>query len=145
MKRPSPKGACLSLLMLVGGLAFVATMITVVVAVGIWPGEAKLTAPLFCPDDRPDAFVVSDSYSVHPGETSYEFTLYCMGSRGEVTDVGFFRPLAVLTLGHALLIVAVIAALILVLRARRARRPPAGTIPEFPDPIVSTVTPDDAV
>lgn len=124
MKRPTMKAGCLGGLLVLGVLAFVSVMITTIVAVAIWPGEAKLTAPLFCPDDKPDAFVVEDSYSVRPGETSYEFTLYCMGPRGEATDAGFFRPLAVLTLGHAVLVVGLVAASVLLVRRRRARLAP---------------------
>jgi hypothetical protein len=104
---------------MVGVLAFVAVMVTTVLTVAIWPGEAKLTAPLFCADDLPEAYVVVDSYSIQPGETSYDFSLYCLGPRGEVEDVGFLRPCAVLTLGHAGLIVGLVGVLRLGLRCRR--------------------------
>jgi hypothetical protein len=122
---------CVGLLIAFGILVFVASMMTVLIAVAIWPGEAKLTAPLFCPDDQPDAFVVVDSYSVQPGETSYNFTLYCMGPRGEVTDVGFFLPCLVLTIGHALLVLLVVGGLVLWLRRRNARRPIGGPDVQF--------------
>jgi hypothetical protein len=118
---PSVRRACLGLSVALGILLFVSSMTTVLVTVAIWPGEAKLTAPLFCPDDKPDAYVVVDSYSVQPGETSYNFTLNCMGPRGEVEDMGFFWPCAVLTAGHAALIVLVVGLLVLRRRSRRAR------------------------
>lgn len=118
-KSRSPRGACLGITALVAVLVFTAFMVTIIVTVGIWPGEAKLTAPLFCPDDKPDAFVVVDSYSVQPGETSYNFSLYCMGSRGQVDEIGFFQPAAVLTVGHAALIVVLVGLPILLGRRRR--------------------------
>jgi hypothetical protein len=75
-RRPVARRSCLGGLTLLGILGFVAFMTTVLLTVTIWPGEAKLTAPLFCGDDTPEAFVVVDRYSVQPGETSYNFSLY---------------------------------------------------------------------
>ena len=75
----SPVGCLVGL----GILAFTAIMTTVIVTVGIWPGEAKLVAPILCPDDRPDPFVVADSHQVSPVETSSTCTLYSMGPRGD--------------------------------------------------------------
>jgi hypothetical protein len=123
LRRSRPTRGCLAVGALLGVLAFVSVIGTIIVT-AIWPGEMKLTGPLFCPDDRPDAYVVVDSYSPVPGETHYEFTLYCMGPRGEVTDAGYLRPMAALTLFHALLVVALVIAFILWLRLRlrRARR-----------------------
>jgi hypothetical protein len=135
-QRPSTGGCLIG----VGVLAFAAVMTTCILTIGIWPGEAKLTAPLLCPDDRPDAFVVADTYSVRPGETSTNFTLYCMGPRGETTEVGFFVPFLLLTLLHG----AIILGLVFLLGARGAARrrrqggevalepPPPG--PEVPVP-----------
>ncbi|HEY7072480.1 MAG TPA: hypothetical protein VH479_20300 [Acidimicrobiales bacterium] len=111
-------------LVLVGIVAFFALMTTIVVAGAIWPGEAKLTAPLFCPDDKPDAFVVVDRYHPGPGETAYDFSLYCMGPRGQTEEIGWFRPSAVLTLVHALLLVAGVGGLVLLVRRRSRGRPP---------------------
>ena len=111
-------------LALVGILAFFALMTTIVVAGAIWPGEAKLTAPLFCSDDKPDAFVVVDRSNPAPGETVYNFSLYCMGERGQTEEIGWLRPNLVLTLGHALLIVALVGGLVLLVRRRPRRRPP---------------------
>lgn len=118
----SVRGGCLGILVLFAIVAFVAFMMTIIVTVAIWPGEAKLTAPLFCTDDKPNAFVVVDSYSVQPGETSYNFSLYCMGSRGQVDEIGFFWPTAVLTIGHAAIIVGLVVILIPIGLRRRATR-----------------------
>jgi len=122
--RPPALRGCLGLSVILGILAFAASMTTIILFFAIWPGEAKLTAPLFCPDDKPDAFVVTDTYSAQPGETSTTFTLYCMGARGDVDDVGVGRPFLVLTLGHAVLIVGV-TVLAIQLFIRRKRTAPA--------------------
>jgi hypothetical protein len=122
VNRPSPGKACLGLGVIGGILAFSASMLTIILFFGIWPGEAKLTASLFCPADHPDAFVVTDTYSAQPGETSTTFSLYCMGPRGEVKDVGIGGTFFVLTLGHAVLIVAAAVLGIVLFRQRRTRR-----------------------
>lgn len=89
---------------MVAALTFVAVMTTIVITIAIWPGEAKLTAGLLCPDAMPDAFVVSDTYNPAPGETVTNFTMYCMGPRGDVEDVGFGRPFWLLVLAHGLIL-----------------------------------------
>lgn len=119
-RRLRGRSGCLVAAAVLGGLAFVAGILTLIVT-AIWPGEAKLTAPLFCPDDTPDAFVVVDSHSDGTGETSYNFTLYCMGSRGEVVSQGWSGPFFLLMAAHAALIVVVPLGLLLLLRARRRR------------------------
>jgi hypothetical protein len=96
----------------------------------VWQGEATLTAPLFCPDDKPDAFVVLDKQRITPGETAYDFSLYCMGRRGEVHEVGFFRPVAVLMVAHTVLVVALAGVLVV---ARRPRRAAADAAPRRDD------------
>jgi len=116
------KRGCLAAGAALGVLAFAAFMTTIIVTIGIWPGEAKLTAPLYCSSDMPDAYVVVDSYSVQPGETSYNFSLYCMGPKGEIDEIGFFWPCVVLTLGHAALIVLVVGFFVVRRRTRRRRR-----------------------
>lgn len=120
-RRPTARGCVIGAAALSGVLLFCATMLTVIVTIGIWPGELKLTAPLFCTDTQPDVFVVADTSSVRPGETTTNFTMYCMGPRGDTTNVGFFRPAAALTAGHAVLVVVVLG-LIVVRGSRRAAR-----------------------
>lgn len=120
--RGPKRGGCLvSGLITLGIALFVASMMTVIIAVAIWPGEAKLTAPLLCPDDQPDAFVVADTTQVQPGESTTNFTMYCMGERGDVTDRGFALPFAVLTAFHLGLLVLLVGVLSVrgVLRQRR--------------------------
>ncbi len=88
---------------------FLAMMLTVLISVAIWPGEMKLLAPLFCTDAQPDAFVVTDSYQVTPGETSYNFSMYCMGPRGDVTNVGVWKPYGTLFGIHLIISFGIIA------------------------------------
>jgi hypothetical protein len=123
---------CGARLLLLGVLTFVGVIFTVIVTIGIWPGEAKLTAPLFCPDDKPDVYVVTDSYSVRPGETSYNFTLYCMGPRGEIANQGFFQPFVVLALAHTALIAVVVIASINIHHYRKTRRARSDASPLAP-------------
>lgn len=104
-----------------GVLLFASGMVTILTTMAIWPGEAKLTAPLLCDDARPDPYVVRDTYSVQPGETSMTFTLYCVGPRGDHDEVGWFRPFMVLWAAHTALLVGLIGAL--VVRRRLRRRP----------------------
>lgn len=100
VKRPG----CLGLAVVLGILMFLSGILTVTMAFAIWPGEMKLTASLFCDEDKPDAYVVSDTYSSQPGETSTSFTLYCMGPRGQVTDEGLGGPFLVLWAAHTVLL-----------------------------------------
>lgn len=85
-----PGRVLLALAILLGVSAFTASMLMV-----IYPGSFKLTAPLLCPTDQPDPFVVRYSYQTSDG-TSTNFTLFCMGERGQFTEVGTWRPLALL-------------------------------------------------
>ncbi len=106
-------------------LLFSGTILTTLLAVAIWPGEVKLVAPLFCSDAQPDAFVVSDTYSTQPGETTTNFTLYCMGPNGDATDKGFLLPFlatVVLNIG-ALIAIGVVMGVINRLRGRGRTRP----------------------
>ncbi|MGW4245186.1 hypothetical protein, partial [Nocardia sp. NPDC004722] len=74
-----------------------AGLLTTVIPVAIWPGEAKLTAPLFCSPPYTEPMVVSDTFHDSEG-TSTNYTLYCVGSRGDLTDEGFALPMLVLFL-----------------------------------------------
>ena len=99
------------------------TMIPTILLTVIWPGEAKLTAPLFCSDARPEAFVVTDTYSDGTGETATNFTMYCVGPRGDADDIGWAKPFLVLSVVHTLLLLAVIGVLVWRRRRRPTRRP----------------------
>jgi hypothetical protein len=135
--KPTSRKGCVFLVVTIGALLLGGIIVTSIVTMAIWPGEAKLTAPLFCPDDKPDAYVVVDTYSYRPGETSYNYSLYCVGPRGEVQDVGWLKPAGVLTAAHAALILVVSVALI-GRAGRRRRRPSPGQV------VVPAPTPVDA-
>lgn len=85
----------------------------------IWPGQAKLFAPLFCDAIRPDPFVVSDTYSSGTGETATNFTMYCVGERGDHVDIGWLRPYLAMVAAHVVVLTASI--LLITLWARSAR------------------------
>ena len=119
-RRPS----ALAVVVLVGVLLFTSLMVTIIVSMAIWPGEATLTAPILCDDARPDAYVVRDTYSYRPGETSMTFTLYCMGPRGDYDEVGWMAPTLVLWVGHTVLIGALGVVLVAVIARRRAAAAP---------------------
>ncbi|MBC7301642.1 MAG: hypothetical protein H5T78_11865 [Nocardia sp.] len=101
-----------------------AAFLTILIAVAIWPGEAQLTAPLFCAPPATEPMVVSDTFHDAEG-TSTNYTLYCVGDRGVVTDAGFALPMLVLFGAHVL----ILGALLLVGTLISA----AGTRPEVQD------------
>ena len=81
-----------------------------------------------------DPFVVADTHNPHPGETVTNFTLYCMGPRGDATDHGFMGPFLATALlnGIVLLLVAVVLTLLIRRRMRARVRPlvePTGLAP----------------
>lgn len=112
---------------LVPGVLFGLVMVLPFVAVlaVVWPGVLKLTAPLVCAEGFDDTVVARDTYQVQPGESSTTFTLYCMNDRGEVSDEGSLKPMALVAAAVAVIAVAAGAVVLLVLTVRsRIRRPP---------------------
>jgi hypothetical protein len=104
------------------GLTTVSAVVAIIVAVlvmVIYPGAFRLTAPVLCPDDQPDAFVVWYSTTTGDGETSTNFTLFCMDERGEFTEIGSWKPLAVVfgSIAAGLVALAFLLAVIAALRA----------------------------
>lgn len=97
-----------------------AGLLTTVIPVAIWPGEAKLTAPLFCSPPTTEPMVVSDTFQDSDG-TSTNYTLYCVGSRGDLTDEGFALPMLVLFTAHFLILTVLL--LLAGLTRRALRRP----------------------
>lgn len=97
-----------------------AGIFSIVIPVALWPGEAKLTAPLFCEPPHTEPMIVSDTWHDSEG-TSTNYTLYCVGDRGTLTDEGFALPMLVLLTAHVL----IVAALVL-LAGLWARRPGGG-------------------
>lgn len=103
--------------------------------VGPVPGILRLTAPVLCPADQPDARIVEYSTDVGDG-TGTSWTLVCIGPAGDVTEVGSWTPLAVVFGGLLLAAEAVVLPLQLVGAARRRRRGPQP--PGSPAPTPST-------
>jgi hypothetical protein len=115
--------------------AFMGLMVSV-----IYPRSMGVAAYL-CPDDKPDSFVVSYTTS-SGGESGTSFTLFCMSERGEVYELGTWRPMLVImgitiAVAYGIVLLFVIWGLI-----RRLRRggdpnlgvPLSGPQPEFGDP-----------
>lgn len=118
--RPSAIGSIVALLF---AFAFVGVIGSCLITIGIWPGQIKLLAPVLCSDAQPDAFVVADTYNPSPGETVTNFTLYCMGERGDATDQGFLVPFLLISVVNGLTIFALVFMVGALLRARRRTRP----------------------
>ena len=68
--------------------AFIGLMLTV-----IYPSSMKV-ASFLCPEDKPDTFIVSYTTTTSDG-TGTSFTLFCMSERGEVREIGTWRPMLV--------------------------------------------------
>lgn len=99
------------------------SVISFVLPLAIWPGEARLTAPLFCSAPYPDPVVVSDTFHDSEG-TSVNYTLYCVSERGALTDEGFVLPFLVMFAAHIVLVTAVVLAVTLAGRSRPAAPAP---------------------
>ncbi|MGW5383532.1 hypothetical protein [Nocardia sp. NPDC003963] len=82
---------------------FIVGAFSIVVPVAIWPGEAKLTAPLFCSAPATEPMVVSDTFHDSEG-TSTNYTLYCVGDHGVLTDEGFALPMLVILTAHIVIV-----------------------------------------
>ncbi|WP_227982289.1 hypothetical protein [Nocardia spumae] len=95
------------------------TLVSFVSPLAIWPGEARLTAPLFCSPAHPDPMVVSDTFHDSDG-TSVNYTLYCVSARGALTDEGFVLPFLVMFAAHIVVITTVVYLSLLWARRRSA-------------------------
>lgn len=82
---------------LLAGSAVVAIIITSLLMV-IYPGSFRWTAPQLCPDGQTDAFVVRYHEATSDGQST-NFTLFCMDERGELTEVGSWRPMGLVFAG----------------------------------------------
>lgn len=107
-------------LVAVVSLVSAAALLTIFVAVAVWPGEAKLTAPLFCSSPATEPVVVSDTFHDSEG-TSTNYTLYCVSDRGVLTDEGFALPMLVLFAAHVVILGALL--LLAALIGRLGHRP----------------------
>ncbi|WP_405163976.1 hypothetical protein OG203_02305 [Nocardia sp. NBC_01499] len=102
-QRRSPR-----ILATLAAILFSTAILGAVLPVAIWPGEAKLTAPLFCEAPYTEPIIVSDTFHDSEGQST-NYSMYCVGDRGQHTEVGFLRPwLALWALHTAHVIVLVI-------------------------------------
>lgn len=120
------------------GLASLALTTIVLLAIGtaIYPGSLKWTASTLCPADQPDPFVIRTTTQDSEG-TSTSFSLFCMGERGEFSEVGSWEPMLVLfvsTYAAFVGLTAVLFGLFAVRRTRRRRRDGEGP---GPTPVIS--------
>lgn len=109
----------------------VAAITVASVGIAIWPGSMKLTAPVLCPSEQPDAHVVRTTTTTSDG-TSTSFSLFCMGERGDFIEIGTWEPYGLLFLYTWGLFVA-LTLLFFLRRAWRHRRLDRLTRP--PDPV----------
>lgn len=100
------------------------SLVSFVLPLAIWPGEARLTAPLFCRSPYLDPMVVSDTVQDSEG-TSVNYTLYCVSERGALTDEGFALPFLTLFAAHIVLVTAVVLVAVLWTRKSSADTPAA--------------------
>ena len=103
------------------------------VGIAIWPGAMKLTAPVLCPSEQPDPFVVRTTTTDSEG-TSTSFSLFCMGERGDFSEAGSWKPLGLLFLYTWAALVA-LTLLLVGRRSWRRRRLDRLTAPEPTPPL----------
>ncbi|MFE9577771.1 hypothetical protein ACFYO1_15395 [Nocardia sp. NPDC006044] len=95
------------ILVMLGTILFGTAMLGTVLPVAIWPGEAKLTAPLICAAPYTEPIVVSDTFHDSDGQST-NFSMYCVGDRGQYTEVGFLRPWLALWVLHSAIVIALV-------------------------------------
>lgn len=76
-------------------VVILATVITLG-STAVLPGQARVTAPLFCDGPYTDPIVVRD----HQGK-GINFTMYCAGGRGQRHEVGWLWPSLLLGVVYA--------------------------------------------
>ncbi|MDZ7912257.1 MAG: hypothetical protein U5O16_10560 [Rhodococcus sp. (in: high G+C Gram-positive bacteria)] len=91
----------------------------------IWPGQVAQLAPIFCDDPTSSAMVVSDTFTDGDG-TSTNFTLYCVGPRGQTVDAGWLLPFVVLWGVYSLVLAIVVGVIGMAEVGRRKRRDSLG-------------------
>ncbi|MDH3755637.1 MAG: hypothetical protein OEU32_17370 [Acidimicrobiia bacterium] len=114
-------------------VAMVLAVIIMSLAIVIYPGIMKWTAGAVCPDGFPDPFVVRDTESIRPGETTTTFTMYCMDEQGLVRDVGWFRPIIIL-FGALVVVELALFAIMATTSRRRSKPSPPAVAPPSPTP-----------
>ncbi len=103
MRLKSPIRTFLLRTVIVGFIALFVGFVGECIMMAIWPGEAKLLAPVFCDAGQSEAIVVSDTHRDARG-ASTNFRMYCVGDRGDYTNVGWMRPMLLLALIHTAIV-----------------------------------------
>ena len=94
------------------GALYGLVLLAAVACTPLLPGALAATGPVVCPADQPDTIVTTALFeSDDPTGTGVRSTgggisLFCMGERGDATEVGLLRPIGVLAGGAALGVVA---------------------------------------
>ncbi|MDV7351921.1 hypothetical protein R4282_02670 [Rhodococcus oxybenzonivorans] len=83
----------------------------------IWPGQAVYLAPVFCEQPGHDAVVVSDTYSTGDGRST-NFTLYCVGERGQTTDKGWLQPFLLMWAAYLVVVTVVVSVVLIAAKGR---------------------------
>lgn len=138
MRQMSPFKKFVIRTVIVAGIALFIGFIGECIMMAVWPGEAKLLAPVFCNDCQTEAIVVSDTYSDNGG-TSTNFTMYCVGDQGDYTNVGWMRPMLLLALIHTAIVLVIYHLFRAPGRWRRWRGSGGRPIPKHNAPTPSTV------
>ncbi|WP_433227879.1 hypothetical protein [Actinomadura formosensis] len=97
--------------------AFASAMLTLLSTV-IAPGQVRWTAHSLCDAPYTDPFIVA--YRAGRGGTNY--TMYCVGERGEHQDVGWMNPYLIMWAVY-FLVITPITGLALLLRRLSTTRP----------------------
>ncbi|MCQ4118609.1 hypothetical protein [Rhodococcus tibetensis] len=84
----------------------------------IWPGQVVYLAPLLCEQPEYEGIVVSDTYATGDGRST-NFTLYCVGDRGQTTDNGWLQPFLLMWAAY-LTVVTIVTLFVLIWRKGRS-------------------------
>jgi hypothetical protein len=103
------------------------------IVLGKVPGVYKATAPLLCPSSQPDALVV-EYYEDIGNAVGTSHTLLCIGPDGDITEVGSWKPLGIVTGVVWLAMEALVLPIQIVGIIRRRRRGGADAPPRAPRP-----------
>jgi len=107
------------------GALYGVVLVVLVAFTPVLPAALALTAPVTCPDGQPDTIVTTalfesdDPTGAGIRSAGGGVSLFCMGERGDVTEVGLLRPALVLVGGAALAASALVVLWLLLRRAFR--------------------------
>ena len=96
------------------GAVYGLVLLAVVALSPLLPAALELTGPVACPDGQPDTIVTTalvesdDPTGGGVRSTGAGVSLFCMGERGDATEVGLVQPIGVLAGGTVLAVVALV-------------------------------------